>query len=499
MTITEHFSNTCLRMNNKIALVDIKKQYTFIDIYNYAGKISAYIHKNYQLCGDGIGISINGSAESLILILGIICSGNYYIPINSENPQELINETIALTNPKLLLSPNNCKTATLIPSGTPLVFINEILNCTQELLFKNVTDESPLYAILTSGSTGHPKIILKNHLSMDEFIINFTHCFDIDETENIGNQIPFYSDAAQKELYLLIYTGCRITMIPQYYFALPYALVSYINSHNITILPWVPSAFDVIVKFNILKKDTFNGLKCTFWVGERIKRTSIEYWRNHFPHVRHVNIYGMSELAGICTYYNMNTELPEIIPIGTPLPHCTLTFWDGESISSQGELLISSCSLATSIITERGLQTIDTVTLCYNHHFLRFYKTGDYGYLDQSGNYVITGRRDNMIKINGYRIDTSDIERTLERNTLVDNTSIIFYDNQLFAFVALSDDFPEARKALREFASQNLPRYSQPHTYYFLSSIPLNKNGKKDKTSLLNKLVLGEFNHGNPQ
>lgn len=161
-----------------------------------------------------------------------ICSGNYYIPINYENSTELINETISLTNLKLLLSPDNCTVDLLKSADFDTIFISEILDNTNDLLFEKVTVQSPLYAILTSGSTGHPKVILKNHMTMTEFINNFNNLFYIGDTEIIGSQIPFYSDAAQKELYLLMCNGCRIILIPQYYFTLPYALIGFINNHN---------------------------------------------------------------------------------------------------------------------------------------------------------------------------------------------------------------------------------------------------------------------------
>lgn len=71
MTIVDQFLQNCVKLNKKIALEDIKHQYTFSDIYEYAGKISFYIRKNYRLYENAIGILVNGTAESIILILGV--------------------------------------------------------------------------------------------------------------------------------------------------------------------------------------------------------------------------------------------------------------------------------------------------------------------------------------------------------------------------------------------------------------------------------------------
>lgn len=102
----------------------------------------------------------------------------------------------------------------------------------------------------------------------------------------------------------------------------------------------------IVTQMNTFKKVLPETLKKVFFVGEVFPTKQLHKWLTTLPDIQYVNLYGSSELAGICCYYEIPDadHQPDILPIGKPLPNCkVLLLRDGvfinpkESIPSEGE------------------------------------------------------------------------------------------------------------------------------------------------------------------
>ncbi|QSZ27539.1 AMP-binding protein [Aceticella autotrophica] len=82
-------------------------------------------------------------------------------------------------------------------------------------------------------------------------------------------------------------------------------------------------------------------------------------------------------------------------------------------IGVKGELYIGGRGLAVGYLNNE-MQTNNSFIM---HPFLgRLYKTGDYGILNKKGYIEFLGRKDNQVKINGYRVELGEIENTIKKN-----------------------------------------------------------------------------------
>lgn len=468
---------------NKTALVDQYNRYSFGDIYYISGKIASFINSKLDGYENCVGVIIDDSAKSVMLMLGIMCSGNFYLPIDSNLPKGQFDVVMKNTEMKTILVPS--WKYDKLTDYRCYSFEDIIETASDRLFFADVDQRALLYGILTSGSTGTPKIILKTHQAMMVYISSFVDTFSVSEKEVIGSQIPFYSDAAQKDLFLMMYLGAGLVLIPQFMFTVPYALVQYMKEKDINYISWVPSAYGMVSQFDIFRKEQLTQLKYSFWVGERIHKRVLEYWKSYLPETEFYNIYGMSEIAGVCTYCNMNKESADIIPIGIPFKHCRLVLLnEANQLSDEGELLISTEALALCVLTDRGRRNLDKISINIDGKEELFYKTGDYGYLNSDRQYVITGRRDEQIKLNGYRIELQGIERVLQNYEFVNDVAVVFYKEKITAYIELNVDDPAVRENLKKYAKCNLSPYAVPHRYFFLDYMPYNRNGKRDKVYL---------------
>ena len=93
------------------------------------------------------------------------------------------------------------------------------------------------------------------------------------------------------------------------------------------------------------------------------------------------------------------------------------------------------------------------------------------------------GRNDAQIKLSGLRINLNDIDANLKKNTNI-NFSFTFFKNNTITTVYNS------RKKIsdvevRNFLRKNLPDYMVPKNIFFTKKIFFNKNGKVDRTRLM--------------
>jgi acyl-coenzyme A synthetase/AMP-(fatty) acid ligase len=116
----------------------------------------------------------------------------------------------------------------------------------------------------------------------------------------------------------------------------------------------------------------------------------------------------------------------------------------------------------------------------------KVYKTGDLVLKNSDGIYEFFGRMDFQVKINGQRVELSEIENALMRIDSLARVSVLYEENLLFAF--LEKKTPVEVEYINEFLRKFLPNYMIPAHFVFIENWPLNSSGKTDR-NYLKKLI----------
>ena len=120
----------------------------------------------------------------------------------------------------------------------------------------------------------------------------------------------------------------------------------------------------------------------------------------------------------------------------------------------------------------------------------RYYRTGDDVFVDADGRYHFVGRRDDCVKIEGVRLQLSEVERLLESRPEVQRAvAFVVRDaasRTRVAAVVQTDQAPSLAhaEALREFAVQQLPAIAVPIALLITPQLPRASSGKTDIRSL---------------
>jgi acyl-CoA synthetase (AMP-forming)/AMP-acid ligase II len=116
----------------------------------------------------------------------------------------------------------------------------------------------------------------------------------------------------------------------------------------------------------------------------------------------------------------------------------------------------------------------------------RWYRTGDQVRRTKEHGLVHLGRIDEQVKINGYRVELTELERVVER--CVPGAScgavVVSASGGLAALGAFVAGAPDRVATLRATLARELPAYMLPAHIWPIPELPVNQNGKIDRTAL---------------
>src|SRR6185436_14749861 len=127
------------------------------------------------------------------------------------------------------------------------------------------------------------------------------------------------------------------------------------------------------------------------------------------------------------------TEPPEgehPVPIGRAVANTQLYVLDGHlqpvPIGTPGEICIGGDGLAHGYVNDGELTAERFVPDPFNEDgCARLYKTGDIGRLRHDGNIEFLWRRDEQIKIRGFRVEPGEIQSTLNTSPLIRESLVV--------------------------------------------------------------------------
>ena len=409
-------------------------------------------------------VKVNRKADTLINFFAILLSNNYFIPVDEDIPNEKLAKIIKASKAEYYIS-------TLIDDlDIKKIDLSTQVKEVDYLNFELDFDENNYsYLIFTSGSTGEPKGVIKNHKNIIAFVNNFIDTFPFLSEERIANQTPFYFDASMKDIFLVLKLGATLFIPNKTIFALPSETVKYLNEKEITYICWVPSILTMIAKTRTLSYLKPAYLRYIYFVGEVFQVKYLNMWIEALPHIRYFNLYGSSEVMGVCLYHEIKGIYDrEVLPLGQPIKNNQVTLVDNE-------IFIKSDQVALGYINSD------------NSHFSNGgYYSGDYAKYDEDGDIVFTSRKDYQIKHLGYRIELQEIEAALTNLEYIDSCCAIYDDtnDKIILFAVTNRELDNPSKSIISDAKEKLQFYMIPNKVKILSEMPFNSNGKIDRVKL---------------
>lgn len=489
--VLEYLENSAKEYPEKVAYTDETGQITFSELLSEAKKIGTKIAENSDKTGRPIGVITGRNFRCITAFMGVLYSGNYYVPIDSEMPEKRLSSIISGLNPEFILYNENDKKAIEKLCFKNTLIYGEEGRIDEELLAekrKRVLDIDPVYVIYTSGSTGVPKGIVISHRAVIDFIEWMAETIGYTHEDVFANQAPFYFDCSVKDLYLTLKLGACDHIIPKKLFMFPTLLIDFLNDNKVTSLTWATSGFNLVSSSGILEKKKPEFLEKVAVGGEAMLAKHLNNWKRALPEVKYVNLYGPTEVTVDCTWFEVKGEYKdyEAIPIGRACANKEVLLLDENLQPVQkgkpGEICVRGIGLSHGYYNEpekTDAAFVKNPNVLYNDYI---YKTGDIGVMNDDGDIVFQARKDGQIKHMGYRIELGEIERGV--NGLEEITSAVcFYDSARDRIVCVYEGNVD-NKEIAKGLSKILPKYMIPNIYRKVEKMPYNANSKIDRVLL---------------
>lgn len=496
-TIFAAFEEQALAAPNAVALIKGEKTLTYQELNKLSNRLAHYLIKLGIAPGDNVGILVSRDFDMITGMLGILKAGGAYVPIDPEYPvdrQEYIFSQSAL---KLVISNRDYPLKDKIGAEN---FQNITISDPDE-----TTDTDPClkidsaqlaYTIYTSGSTGRPKGVMIAHHSA----VNL--CAWVNERFNVGanDRLLFITsmcfDLSVYDIFGMLAAGGAVIIAENSEIQDVRTLQDMLVKYGITFWDSVPTTLDYLVK-NLeqeRKGYRYAGLKTIFMSGDWIPLSLPERLKKFFPKAQVVSLGGATEGTVWSNYYIVKETKKEwkSIPYGRPI-HNNFFYILNENLEPVppgeiGELYIGGVGVARGYANDPEKTQRSFLPDPFNQAAGgMMYRTGDLGRMMPDYNMEFLGRKDNQVKINGFRVELGEIESVLCTAPFVSSAVVLAQEapdgnKRLIGYVVPEGPF-NSEQAMA-FLKTRLPEYMVPAIWVQLDRLPLTSNGKIDRNSL---------------
>ncbi|WP_287389199.1 amino acid adenylation domain-containing protein [Lachnospira sp.] len=481
-TIIEKFMEQVNENKDALAVFDNERNLSRKELLLLADTIAARLPKGCKR----VGIMMNHSVEMIASIFAALRAGAAYIPVEPFFPKERIRYMMEEAEVSVLIT--NREYADRFPELTNII-VDKGLAIEETAVGDAEYDERDLaYILYTSGTTGKPKGVSVTNANVCHYVRAFCNefhpaCGDIMLQHSVCS-----FDIFVEEVFTTLLSGAALAIPSDEERADVKKLIGFIKRNNVTMLSGFPYLLQEINDLPEIPK----SLRLLISGGDVIRAS---YVTNLLGKVEIYNTYGPSETtvcASYCRCTKDNVLEDGTFPVGKSVLGTEIKVMDEEGKElpdgEVGELCIFGGGVSNGYIGNRAQENKAFVNTANG----RMYKSGDLGYYLPDGNIAFLHRKDTQIMIKGKRVEVSEVENILTKSELIKQAYVApkVDDNNLSYMVAYVVPEKENVKLadITDYMKDYLTDFMIPEFFVELKSLPLNANGKVDKTALPNVL-----------
>lgn len=455
-----------------------------------ANQLAHFLQSNGVESNAVVAIFSERSIDMVVAILGIWKAGAAYLPLDPAAPAYRLEGVLQDAQADLVLTGTVSEAALekLPASVTKLSISGADVDAMPALpLDKPCYADQLAYIIHTSGSTGKPKGVMVSHRGLSSLISAQKHLFGLSSGESILQFARLSFDASIWEIVMALSVGGRLVLTASEQLMPGAALAKTLKDNYINVATLPPSSLPFLNEYDL------PSLRTVISAGEACPLPVAKHWTER---TAFFNAYGPTETTVCASAGRYHGE--DRVSIGRALSNSRLYVLDQRLMpvpaGVAGELYIAGPGLARGYIKQQATTSERFVANPFEVG-TRMYRSGDFVRMQEDGSLEFIGRVDHQVKRNGFRIEPGEIENALLSHPGIQQATVIARDGadqscELVAYVvpfetATPDTLARIDNSqIRAHLSRYLPDYMLPNHIVFLTHMPLNANGKVERSDL---------------
>jgi long-chain acyl-CoA synthetase len=336
--------------------------------------------------------------------------------------------------------------------------------------------------VYTSGSTGVPKGVMLTHRNILQNTDSICSYLNVQPEDRQMVVLPFFYVMGKSLLNTHFAVGASVVINNK--FAYTGALIRQMVDEEVTAMSGVPSTYAYLLHRGSLaaSKDKLVSLRYCSQAGGHMSRQIKQELRQALPpHTQIYIMYGATEASARLSYLEPADFERKMDSIGKAIPGVTLRVLgeDGTEMRAGevGELTASGPNIMQGYWKDR-----DASMRVLDHNG---YHTGDLAYADDEGYFYVVGRKDNILKVSGHRINTQEVEDVVMESGLIVEVAVLGKSDRLRGNSLVAVAVPRADNCVPGdvlgYCAARLPKYKIPDVLVLVRALPKKLTGKIDR------------------
>lgn len=430
-----------------------------------------------------IGLVVNNDLDTYASVIATWMEGKCYIPLHPMQPLARCRDIISQVGIRTVLDSS-------LDSRYKDENVIRICNLPDNESFMPVVHpnaDKPAYILFTSGTTGRPKGVPISYGNIDAFVNGFKELgIQIKEEDRCLQMFDLTFDLSVGCLLMALLNGACLYTVKQGVIKW-LETVRLIDDYQLSVVLMAPSVLHYMLPY--LDEIDVSHIRYSFFSAEASNVEDIKCWQK-VSQAEMWNFYGPTESTIFCTTYKFpQSEIKNvngIVCIGRPMNRVKAMVVDDNykllPEKSKGELCVAGDQLFKDYWDSSVIKSA-----FINYNGVRWYLTGDICSIDEAGDIYYYGRKDSQVKIQGYRIELSEIEyiaRKFFENKVAVAAVLVTNKGGAKIGLAVECEDDSRDKELMDFLKHYLPSYMLPYRTIHLQTFPQNSNNKIDRNKI---------------